>query len=188
LHFRLRPALSTLERLVASARARAERETFQRLEPLLDAAMRRALDALCVTDVRLGVSRLVWLGREATSASPPQIVEQLDKLAYLRALGAEHWQLDVVPTNRRRQLAALARRSSTAAVAGRPDRLRYPALLCFCHEQLTRLVDDVLDRADQAIGEAHGRARRDLEQLKARTATAAREGRAVRSARRPAAR
>jgi hypothetical protein len=44
----LRPAISTLERLVASARARAERDTY-RLEPVLDAQTRRALDALCVT-------------------------------------------------------------------------------------------------------------------------------------------
>jgi len=148
---------------------------FERLAPLLDGTTRRALDALCVTDVRLGISRLVWRGREATSASPPQIVEQLDKLAYLRELGAERWELDAVPANRRRQLAALARRSSTAALAGRPDRLRYPALLCFCHEQLIRLVDEVLDRADQAIGEAHGRVRRELEQRKSETATAANE-------------
>src|SRR3954452_12067289 len=60
----LRPALSTLERLGSAARARAERETHERLAPVLDAETRQALDALCVTDVRLGVSRLVWLGRE----------------------------------------------------------------------------------------------------------------------------
>jgi hypothetical protein len=131
--------------------------------------------AIVVMLLQLGVSRLVWLGREATSASPPQIVEQLDKLAYLRELGAERWALEAVPANRRRQLAALARRSSTAALAGRPDRLLYPALLCFCQEQLTRLVDEVLDRSDQALGEAHGRARRQLEQRKAETATAANE-------------
>jgi hypothetical protein len=117
----------------------------------------------------------VWLGREARSAAPSQIVEQRDKLAYLRELGAERWSLDAVPANRRRQLAWLARRSSTAALAGRPDRLRYPALLCFCQEQLPRLVDELLDRTDQAIGEAHGRARAELEQLKNDTATAANE-------------
>jgi TnpA family transposase len=164
-----------LERLIAAVRTRAERETFQRLEPVLDGPTRRALDALCVTDVRLGVSRLVWVGREATSAAPSQILEQLAKLAYLREVGAERWALEAVPANRRRQLAALARRSSTAALAGRPDQLRYPALLCFCQEQLTRLVDEVLDRSDQAIGEAHGRARHELQQLKADNATAANE-------------
>lgn len=147
----LRPGISTLERLVASARARAERDTYERLEPVLDAQTRRALDALCVTDVRLGVSRLVWLAREARSASPAQIVAQLEKLAFLRELGAPGWQLETVSANRRRQLAALARRSTTAALAGRPDRLRYPALLCFCHDQAVRLLDEILDRADQAV-------------------------------------
>ena len=140
-----------------------------------DAETRRALDALCVTDVRLGVSRLVWLDREARSASPAQIVSQLEKLAFVRELGAPEWELERVSANRRRQLAALARRSTTAALAGRPDRLRYPALLCFCHEQAVRFVDGVLDRADQAIGEAHGQALRELKELIAQTATAANE-------------
>lgn len=171
----LRPGISTLERLVASARARAERDTYKRLESVLDAQARRALDALCVTDVRLGVSRLVWLGREARSASPAQIVGQLEKLAFLRELGAPDWQLETVSANRRRQLAAFARRSTTAALAGRPDQLRYPALLCFCHDQAVRLLDEILDRVDQAVGEAHGQALRELRDLKAQTATAANE-------------
>ena len=64
------PGISTLERIVASARARARRDTYERLKPVLDARTRRALDALCVTDVRLGVSRLAWQGHEARSASP----------------------------------------------------------------------------------------------------------------------
>jgi Domain of unknown function (DUF4158) len=171
----LRPGISTLDRLVASARARAERDTCKRLEPVLDAGTRRALDALCVTDVRFGVSRLVWPGREARSASPAQIVAQLEKLAFLRELGATDWQLEAVSANRRRQLAALARRSTTVALAGRPDRLRYPALLCFCQDQAVRLLDEILDRADQAVGEAHGQALRELRDLKAQTATAANE-------------
>src|SRR3954447_1752039 len=125
--------------------------------------------------MRLGVSRLVWLGREARSASPAQIVAQLEKLAFLRQLGAPEWQLGAVAANRRRQLAALARRSTSAALAGRPDRLRYPALLCFCHDQAVRLLDEILDRADQAVGEAHGQGLRELRDLKAQTATAANE-------------
>lgn len=171
----LRAGISTLERLVASARARAERDSYERLAPAFDTGTTRALDALCVTDVRLGVSRLVWLGREARSASPAQIVTQLEKLAFLRELGAPGWQLEAVSANRRRQLAALARRSTTAALAGRPDRLRYPALQCFCQEQAVRLLDEILDRVDQAVGEAHGQALRELRDLKAQTATAANE-------------
>jgi hypothetical protein len=53
--------------------------------------------------------------------------------------------------------------------------VRYPALRCFCHEQLSSLVDEVLDRADQAISDAHDRARREFEQRKSEPATAADE-------------
>lgn len=53
--------------------------------------------------------------------------------------------------------------------------MRYPALLCFCQDQSVRLLDEILDRADQAVGEAHGQALRELRDLKAQTATAANE-------------
>jgi hypothetical protein len=184
----LRPGISTLERLVASARARAERDSYERLEPVLDAQTRRALDALCVTDMRLGVSRLVWLGRDARSASPAQIVAQLEKLAFLRQLGALQWQLGAVSANRRRQLAALARRSTTAALAGRPDRLRYPALLCFCHDQAVRLLDR--DPRPRRPGSRRGTRPGSARAARAEGADSdrgQREGRLVRPARRAAA-
>jgi hypothetical protein len=113
----LRPGVSTLERLVASAGARAERETHERLSPLLDDAARRSLDALGVTDIALGVSQLVWLAARRPRRSRRRSFAQLEKLAFLRELGATGWDLDVVAANRRRQLAALARRSTTAAGA-----------------------------------------------------------------------
>lgn len=172
---RLRPGLSVLERLVASARARAERETSHRVQSLLGPEMRRVLDALLVTDLTLRVSRVTWLGRESTSCAPAAIVEQLDKLAFLRQLGADQWTLDTVPANRRRHLAAVVRRSEGAALARRPELVRYPALLCFCAEQVGRLTDEILDRTDEAIGTAHGRARNELQRAKLKTASQANE-------------
>jgi len=172
---RLRPGLTVLERIVAGARAQAERETYQRVEPMLDAATVQALDRLLVTDLTLKISRVTWLGRESTSAAPAAIVEQLEKLAFLRRLGADRWILDAVPANRRRHLAGLVRRSESQATARRPGRVRHPALLCFLAEQSGRLVDEIVDRADEAIGAAHGRARHELEQLKLDTATRANE-------------
>lgn len=127
---RLRPGLTVLERIVAGARAQAERETYQRVEPMLDAATVQALDRLLVTDLTLKISRVTWLSRESTSAAPAAIVEQLEKLAFLRRLGADRWILDAVPANRRRHLAGLVRRSESQAIARRPGRVRHPALLC----------------------------------------------------------
>src|SRR5206468_2798059 len=89
----LRPGISTLERLVASARARAERDAHKRLEPVLEAGDARALDALCVTDVRFGVSRLAWLGerprRRAPRRSSGSVDVQDGELHVRRLPGAE---------------------------------------------------------------------------------------------------
>jgi hypothetical protein len=61
-------------------------------------------------------------------------VGQLEKLAFLRELGAPDWHLEAVSSNPRRQLAA-PRRSTTAALAGRPNQLRYPVVGGAEHEQ-----------------------------------------------------
>ena len=61
--------------------------------------------------------------------------------------------------NRRRYLAQLARRSTNQALQRRPERVRYPALLAFCSEQLASVADEVVDLFDEVIATAHARAR-----------------------------
>jgi len=51
---------------------------------------------------------------------------QIAKLAYLRAMGADGWDLSGVNPNRRRYLAQLARRSTNQALQRRSERVRLP--------------------------------------------------------------
>lgn len=89
---------------VATARERATAETFLRLEPMLEPQRREELDGLLVAGEDLRISRLAWLHRGATTASPMAIRAELDKLRFLRELDAYTLDLSVLPEARRRRL------------------------------------------------------------------------------------
>ncbi len=65
----IRPGVVNILTRVATARARAREETYQRLVHLLTPERRAGLDALLVVDPEIGCTRLAWLGKGATQAS-----------------------------------------------------------------------------------------------------------------------
>jgi hypothetical protein len=63
-------------------------------------------------DPELGAARATWLRRLAVQASPPAMHEEMDKVVFLRGLGAGEWDLGTLPAKR---VAALARWAQTAS-------------------------------------------------------------------------
>lgn len=155
----VRPGLDRLMRAVASARVTADEEVHRRLRPQLTPPCCEQLDALVTTDPALGVAPLVWLGHGATSASPESIKAELAKLAYLRELGDDRLDLSVVPPERRRQLAALARRSTPNALRQMAPQRRHPILLAALADTHTGIVDELVQLLDQALATTDSRAR-----------------------------
>jgi len=94
-------AVKFIER-VATARAGAGQETFDRVAHLLTAARTEELDRLPVVDDAIGSTRLTWLGKGPTDASAKAVKAELAKLGYLRALEAHTLDLSALPAERRR--------------------------------------------------------------------------------------
>jgi len=158
----VRPAVGELLRHVAAARTQAGVETARRLAPLLSADRGAELDRLLAIDPDLGVSRLVWLRRGATSATAEAIKTELDKLAFLRGLGADTLDLSALPPARRRLLATVGRRSTTQALARSDSDRRHPILLATLAETAVEILDELVALFDQALAVADSRARRQL--------------------------
>lgn len=171
----VRPGLTVLERIVSTARASATEAVARQLADRLSPALRRSLDGLLPVDLRYGMSTLAWTRSEARSATPQQILDQLDKLQALNNLDAAAFAVSDLEPNRVRLLAAIARRSTNQALERRDPVVRYPALYAFCAEQVGRLSDEIVDLFDQALGHGHARARRELEQRKLADAKATNE-------------
>jgi TnpA family transposase len=168
----VRPGLDRLLRAIASARVTADSELHRRLRPQLTPSRCEELDRLVETDPARGVAPLVWLGEGATSASADSIKAELAKLAYLRGLGAERLDLDAIPPERRRQLAALARRSTPRAMRQMAPERRHPALLAAVANMHAAVVDEVVQMFDQALAATDSRARDRIEEREAAIARA----------------
>jgi hypothetical protein len=72
--------------------------------------------------------------------------------------------LSMLPTERRRFLAAVGRRSSNQALERREPQRRYPILLALLAQSATDVLDEAIQLFDQAISARETRARRKTDQ------------------------
>jgi TnpA family transposase len=160
----VRPPVDALTRRVAAARDAARAETYHRLGPLLAPPRPRQLDGLLDVDPDLGITRLAWLRRGATAATPEVLKAELDKLEFLRRHGADQLDLSRVPAGRRRMLAEIGRRSTNQALQRADADRRHPVLLATLAETYVEVLDELVQLLDQALAGADSRARHELSQ------------------------
>ena len=160
-----RPAIDRVMRLVAWARERAHEQTFERLAPQLTDERRAALDALLAASAGERTKH-AWLRSRPTAVSGRALRTELEKRRFLsEAVGADRFELDGLPPNRRVWLAQTGRQSSNQALTRLGPERRYPVLMCFCAETLARVTDDALEVYDRALGAVDRAAQRKREEL-----------------------
>ena len=171
----IRPGVTRLERLVAETRRQAQAETFRRLGPILSDDCKQLLDTLVEPDPNRGMTPVAWLRNPAVSNSPRAILGNLDKLAFLRRAGVEHWKLEGLNPNRLKLLAQLARRTSGQALQRSPAERRYPILVAFLYQSLVDVTDEVIEMFDRCLADANARAEKDLKEFRTAAARATNE-------------
>src|SRR5277367_611637 len=160
----VRPPVDSLTRRVATARDAARAETYHRLGPLLQPPRPMQLDGLLDVDPDLGMTRLAWLRRGATVATPELLKAELHKLEFLRRYGADHLDLSRLPVGRRRMLAEIGRRATNQALQRAAVDRRHPVLLATLAETYVEVLDELVQLLDQALAGADSRARHELSQ------------------------
>lgn len=168
----VRPAISTLERVVGGMNELAYQETYRRLADLLTDSLKLQLDALLEVDPILGSTRHRWLVQGATLNNPSAITMTVDKLTYLTTMGVPTWNTTPLPPNRQRRLALLARNRSNRHLERLPSYKRYAVLVAFLRESLLTLTDEVLSQFDGYWEHSLAKARRDYEQYQQQVASA----------------
>ena len=160
----VRPAVDSLTRRVATARDAARAETYHRLAALLHPPRPIKLEGLLDVDPDLGITRLAWLRRGATAATPEVLKAELDKLECLRRHGADTLDLSRLPTGQLRTLAEIGRRSTNQALQRADVERRHPVLLATLAEIYVEVLDELVQLLDQALAGADSRARHELSQ------------------------
>jgi Domain of unknown function (DUF4158) len=158
----VRPGLTRLERLVATARQSAHTETFRRLTPLLTSACSTLLDDLLVPAPQTGRTSLNWLRREATAASAPQLVETLTKVNALLDMGIATWDLTALNPNRVKWLAQLGWKAPVPELQRMDPARRYPILVAFVAQALAHHIDVAIELYDQCLWDYASAARKEL--------------------------
>lgn len=154
----IRPGALVLAKMVGTARKGAADLTSQLVGHLLTQEVRADLERMLVVDAGLGMTRLEWLVTPARDASATSVKSAIDKLAWLRAIDAHQMDVSVLPNERRRFLAQVARRSTNQGLERRKER-KSPILLAFVAQAAVDQLDEVVALFDQAVSARESRAK-----------------------------
>ena len=171
----VRPGVTRVEKLVATARARAQQATYDKLRPLLTEGRQRRLDQLLVVDDTMSVTPLTWLRQTATANSAPAILMAIAKLDYVRSQDVASWDLSAINPNRLKLLAQAGRRSTSQMLQRASVGRRYPILVAFLHQTLIDVTDEIIELYDRCLNNAYARSRRDLEEFRRSVSRSANE-------------
>lgn len=162
----VRPGLTRLERLIATARQYAHEETWRRLTPLVTVDQYIWLDSLLEPDPHTGRTLLNWLRREATAHTAMQIVETLHKVALLLEAQVHTWDVTGLNPNRLKWLAQLGWRAPTPQLQRMETRRRYPVLIAFLQQALLHHTDVAVELYDQCLWSYHSAAQKELKEFR----------------------
>ncbi len=84
-------------------------------------------------------------------ASAAAVRNEVEKLGFLRDLGADSLDMSVLPAERRRFLVTLGRRLTAQALERRDPQRRYPILLTVVAQSAVDVLDEVVALFDQAL-------------------------------------
>ncbi|WP_327299888.1 MULTISPECIES: hypothetical protein [unclassified Streptomyces] len=103
-------------------------------------------------------------------ASPTSVGGEVEKLRFLRGLGADTLDMSSLPAERRRYLAQIGRRLTAHALVRREPNRRHPILLTLLAQSSVDVLDAVVQLFDQTLSGSESRARIKLREVLAERA------------------
>jgi TnpA family transposase len=159
----IRPAVTTVERWVVTARMQAHHESLNRLQPLLTSERMTLLDSLLVAESEQGLTPLYRLRQQADTNTPTALLNTLDKFSLLESWNVDTWDMSHLNPNRQKFLARLGRKYTMQALRRMGPERRYPILLSFLKQTLIELTDESVDIFDVCMASRHKKAQKALQ-------------------------
>jgi len=165
----VRPAVETLTRMIASARAEAHRHVEGLLADQLGAERRGGFDGM-LDGAGGRPSDLADLRGRAGRAGVRECLAQVDRYRRLVELGAVEIDVSALPPARRRALEALGRRMTAQQLRRLEPARRHPVVLVLLHALVIERGDELLDLFQKLLRLSDGRARRRVDEKRRSTA------------------
>src|SRR4029453_4112692 len=159
----IRPAVTTVERWVVTARMQAHQASLSRLQPLLTPERMTLLAILLVSESDQGPTPLYRLRQHADSNTPTALLHTLDKFTTLESWEVGTWDMSALNPNPQKLLARLGRKYTMQALRRMGPERRYPILLSFLKQTLIELTDESIDIFDVGIASRHKKAQKALQ-------------------------
>ena len=153
-----------IRRLVIAARRHHEQALFKLIAAALPAERETWVPRLLAPIEDGGISRCEWLGAVPSSKAAKGLAEQIEKVGFLKELGADRLVLPDLPLAGLEHFARRMMSRKPAALARIKDPHRTIEVACFLRLTLLRLTDASLTLLDHQIAalwrgarERHGR-------------------------------
>jgi hypothetical protein len=161
----LRPGVTVLERLVISARQHAQQQTYDTMASILKPDACTFLDSVLDVDDAIGRTPLYWLKYGATSNTPDDILNDIEKIEYLRQHHIEDWSVPDLNPNRLKFLAQLGQQSTNQSLQRSAPERRYPILVAFLLRTYEEIIDELIELFDRCLADCYTRAKGDLKRF-----------------------
>ena len=149
-----------IRRLLAAARRHQEQVLFRTIVAVAVSDRETWLPRLLATIEDGGISRLEWLGAVPPGKGPTSLEAQIEKVGFLKELGADRLVLSDLPLAGLKHFARRMTSRKAAALARIKDPHRTIEIACFLRLRLLQLSDASLTLADHQIA-AHWRGARE---------------------------
>jgi len=140
----LLPGVTTLERLVARVRARADTRLWHRLAQLPTADQQATLDALLHIPEGAWTTPLDRLRRAPARVSGPAFVAAFHRIEEIRGLGVRDLSLEPLPLHRLRTFARYGAAARAQAIARMAPERPTATLLALAQALARTVMDDAL--------------------------------------------
>jgi TnpA family transposase len=160
----LLPSLDVVERICAEAITRGNRRIYAALNERLSPQHRSALDGLLKLRPGGKITMLAWLRQSPGAPNPKHMLEHLERLATLRALGLPDGIDRQVHQNRLLKMAREGGHMTPADLAKFESARRYATLVAVGLEAKATVIDEIVELHDRIIGVLFNRARHSHEQ------------------------
>jgi len=166
----VRPGITSIERMVMTARRQAQEKIYACLNQLLTEERKTFLDNILICDNTTGRTPLFWLRQGATANNPKAILNDIEKLSFLKEGGVDNWDITFINSNKRKFLAQIGQKSTNQALQRSEPQRRYPILVTFLCQIFEEITDEVVDLFDRCLANSYARAKRALDTFRLATA------------------
>jgi TnpA family transposase len=157
------PSISVIERICAEAITRSNRHIYHILTETLTESHRSKLDELLAKNENNGSIFLTWLRQSPAAPNAKHLLEHIERLNHLRAIGLPDGIERFIHQNRLIKIAREGNQMTPSDLCKFEEQRKYATLVAVVIETKATVIDEIVALNDRIIGSLFNRAKHNHE-------------------------